>query len=618
MSHAYVTNSVCLLLCSLLRPSPFALHSFTHHQPQKKRPAPTQTQTLSLLCFANQNPDLAAQLPKTSTRAFHSRKLGSTTNWSPRHSNLTKVTKDLPSFSSLVRVTNPDKKLLADPKNPGMAHPIAIPPTTSTASHALPSSSPLRQKIYDFDNLDENTPEGHIYKNSSLSTTLSVMDGGELKQLTSMKQFKVTVLTPEMSQYAHIMPHTGGRLLGKGGVQFLAEGQKNPKKSFFTFKFDNDLTSDEQEIEQMEQVEMVKDVVMTHGQKTFRGSVVVNLDLTMLGALEQRLNIDFSKMEKKERSAFFTQNRISIVKLLGDGGGSKIFDKTSGPDSGPRTDTETLSQLLEELSQRSPDANLSSLIDGEEDDDDDLSKISELTGPGKDKLLSDFNTSLQKKPKDEEVSITEESASEIGKVAADADDAGAKESTAPRDEDEHVLAEPVASLEEIDYYSQFANAFPPAPIEDLKVHPFYEGVLLTWEPPADNNGAPIIEYKVRYTAVEHKKKKKKNVVSGTSENDDDENSLTSDPAANHGAIIQPQEIRVTGTSGPKVEDNEDSTNASGAGDDKDGPSTRTPPPRKSGLRTSREDSITYFKFLQGTSRDAVTPSQASRCHQALL
>ena len=91
---------------------------------------------------------------------------------------------------------------------------------------------------------------------------------------------------------------------------------------------------------------------MTHGQKTFRGSVVVNLDLTMLGALEQKLNVDFSKMEKKERAAFFRQNRIAVVGLLG--GDESLFKHK---EEGPTTDLETISQLFEEASQqRSTDA----------------------------------------------------------------------------------------------------------------------------------------------------------------------------------------------------------------------------------------------------------------------
>jgi hypothetical protein len=101
---------------------------------------------------------------------------------------------------------NPERQPVTDPKNPGMAHPIAVPPSSTTASQALPLSSPLRQKIYDFDskNLDESTPMGHILKNPSHTTTLSlsIMSGGELKQLTSTKKFKVAVLTPEMTQYA--------------------------------------------------------------------------------------------------------------------------------------------------------------------------------------------------------------------------------------------------------------------------------------------------------------------------------------------------------------------------------------------------------------------------------
>jgi hypothetical protein len=138
---------------------------------------------------------------------------------------------------------------------------------------------------------------------------------------------------------------------------------------------------------------------MTHGQKTFRGSVVVNLDLTMLGALEQKLNVDFSKMEKKERAAFFRQNRIAVVGLLG--GDESLFKHK---EEGPTTDLETISQLFEEASQqRSTDIHLQSTTDTTTtDQDDELSRVSELTGgPGKEKQLADFNASLLNMTEDE-------------------------------------------------------------------------------------------------------------------------------------------------------------------------------------------------------------------------
>jgi hypothetical protein len=138
---------------------------------------------------------------------------------------------------------------------------------------------------------------------------------------------------------------------------------------------------------------------MTHGQKTFRGSVVVNLDLTMLGALEQKLNVDFSKMEKKERAAFFKQNRISVVGILG--GEERFLDQRKDPGA---TDSETISQLFEEASQqRSTDVHLQNIDDTTTtDQDDDLSRISELTGgPGKEKQLADFNASLLNNAEDE-------------------------------------------------------------------------------------------------------------------------------------------------------------------------------------------------------------------------
>ena len=103
-------------------------------------------------------------------------------------------------------------------------------------------------EFYDF---DVQTPAGQIVSNPSQSTTLSIIEGPSSKLKKSA--LSVTILTPEMSQYAKL-PKSGGRLLGKGGVQFFAQGNRNPKRSFFTFKFDETLTTDENEIQEMEEV----------------------------------------------------------------------------------------------------------------------------------------------------------------------------------------------------------------------------------------------------------------------------------------------------------------------------------------------------------------------------
>ena len=142
-------------------------------------------------------------------------------------------------------------------------------------------------------------------------------------------------------------------------------------------------------------------------------------------------------------------------------------------------------------------------------------------------------------------------------------------------------------MEDLDLFAKYANAFPPTQIEDLKISPFYEGVLLSWEPPADFRGAPILEYIVRYTAVEHKQKKKKTrTKGGTKEaNNDDDNSQVSDTtplSLEKEEVPKPQEIRITGK---KEETNSNSASLegkegapAGAGDPANAPSARDPPP----------------------------------------
>ena len=219
--------------------------------PPRRKKKRKQTATLSLLQFAKTNldtPNLASLPPNPNTNSFRSKALGTTT-WSPRHSNVAGLAKDLPSFSSLVRVAERDRvQVNTDQRSPGMMHPIALPLSNDTATAAVPRTTPLRQVIYDF---DVQTPAGQILSNPSQSTTLSIIEGPSSKLKKSA--LSVTILTPEMSQYAKL-PKSGGRLLGKGGVQFFAQGNRNPKRSFFTFKFDETLTTDENEIQEMEEV----------------------------------------------------------------------------------------------------------------------------------------------------------------------------------------------------------------------------------------------------------------------------------------------------------------------------------------------------------------------------
>ena len=79
--------------------------------------------------------------------------------------------------------------------------------------------------------------------------------------------------------------------MGRGGVQFLARGDRNPKKSFFTFNFDEHITSDQKELDAMNTVNVIKSAALQHGKKTFRGSVVVNLTLDDLANIQNQLKV---------------------------------------------------------------------------------------------------------------------------------------------------------------------------------------------------------------------------------------------------------------------------------------------------------------------------------------
>jgi len=84
--------------------------------------------------------------------------------------------------------------------------------------------------------------------------------------------FKVSVLTPEMTQYAKERKlYQGGRLLGRGGVRFQAQGDNNHKRSFFEFEFDGEFSSDENEIDDIAKVTVIKHAVMTHNEKKYLG-----------------------------------------------------------------------------------------------------------------------------------------------------------------------------------------------------------------------------------------------------------------------------------------------------------------------------------------------------------
>jgi hypothetical protein len=63
-------------------------------------------------------------------------------------------------------------------------------------------------------------------------------------------------------------------------------------------------------------VSVIKDAALKHGKKTFRGSVVVNLSLDQLAAVQAKLGVDLGAMSKIERGAFMKQHRLTVVGLL--------------------------------------------------------------------------------------------------------------------------------------------------------------------------------------------------------------------------------------------------------------------------------------------------------------
>lgn len=158
---------------------------------------------------------------------------------------------------------------------------------------------------------------------------LSIIDT-PIKNLRGV--FKVTILTPVMSQHAKLP--VSGHMMGRGGINFLAyssAGRNNVKRHFYTFKFDEEFTTDQEEIEKGEAVEMVKEAFLSHGTKTFRGSVVVNLDATAVGMLEKKLKINFSTLNPVQKQEFMKQHRVSIVGLLGaENGGKPLFERAEG------------------------------------------------------------------------------------------------------------------------------------------------------------------------------------------------------------------------------------------------------------------------------------------------
>jgi hypothetical protein len=134
----------------------------------------------------------------------------------------------------------------------GGMHGIAVSPGVGVGLDLM--ADPLRQKVYEaigYEPGDMTDPaidpaSRTIFANPHDKTSLSVMDEAS----PDLASFKVTVLTPQMSQFAKL-PAIGGRLMGRGGVQFLAKGSNNPKRSFYTFNFDEHITTDQAELDAM-------------------------------------------------------------------------------------------------------------------------------------------------------------------------------------------------------------------------------------------------------------------------------------------------------------------------------------------------------------------------------
>ena len=306
------------------------------------------------------------------------------------------------------------------------------------------------------------------------------------------------------------------------------------------------------------QVEMIKEAILTHGQKTFRGSVVVNLDLSMLGMIEERLGIDFSSMEKSERRTFMRQHKIAIVKLLGSE--DSIFEQCASDSEDENLGKESEDRAANEV------------------EDDNLSKMSDATGLGHDNTALDLSSSLKSNPEDDNSG---------GADSPKDDDGSFRKSGDPNamvaEEGPETLGGPDASsqsvkLRDSDSESKSGEnwASPPDSIGDITASPFYEGVLLSWDAPQDN-GAPILEYIVRYVAVEHKEEqpeKSPSSPSNRAKSANKPNSSAEDVGTEGGSALDGQEIHEVSVTGEESND-EGPSPAKTGGSEKNEP---LPPP----------------------------------------
>ncbi|GMH98240.1 hypothetical protein TrVE_jg14275 [Triparma verrucosa] len=483
----------------------------------RAQPKIKQTAGLAVLQFSRKTlREAAAPLPNPNTSSFISKPLGATT-WSPRHTALTNQTRALPAFSSLVRQSPMESNIATkfDGVISNMMHPIAVPIQTNL-DDATPLTEPLRQKIYEFDIDSPLVHENarHIFRNPSDNSVLSIIDT-PIKDLRGV--FKISVLTPEMSQHAKLP--VAGHMMGRGGVNFLAysaAGRNNVKRHFFTFKFDEDFTTDQEEIEKMEAVEMVKEAFLSHGSKTFRGSVVVNLDATAVGMLEKKLKIDFSGMNPAQKHEFMKQHRVSIVGLLGaENGGKPLFQRAEG----------------------FGDDKVWTVDEEEEDDEDDMSRISDLTGPGFNQVLAEFQKNLTNQtndstPSSSVVHATASAPSPAVNLAGSTTDSLETPEIQPESVSETNPAEdPLSAADDLaNMRKTFVNATPPGPPEDFSAHPFYEGVALSWMAPMEDPMVPLTGYLIQYTKHHQKKPKRASVAPLQKDSVDDATSITSNSA----------------------------------------------------------------------------------------
>ena len=214
--------------------TPLLDSSALHKSSRKPRPRPPPpTPSLNLIEFQKLHSHSTRLLPSPNTKSFSSKPLGSVT-WSPRHQAVARVTRNLPAYSSLVRQSAADPNRRPSLPSTLPMHRIAVPIAVSLDDLSA-SAGPLRQKIYEPTDLSDpsiDASSSSIFSAPNDRTTLSVFDG----DAAAMMGFKVTVLTPAMTQFAKL-PAVGGRLMGRGGVQFLAKGVSLSRGSGVRFCF---------------------------------------------------------------------------------------------------------------------------------------------------------------------------------------------------------------------------------------------------------------------------------------------------------------------------------------------------------------------------------------------